>query len=145
MVILASIAILYGGGIPKEASLASVYNEMKEIKSTINEAQILGKIKKGESEITFFNEATAPKINNSDYSEVVGNNASGDYYLLDFTSTKTLKNALDLENVKNNYILKLDTLNIYIINGVEIMSGDESTIQYDSEEVGKYFKNAYKK
>lgn len=145
MVILASIAILYGGGVPKEASIASIYNEIKEIKSSISEAYWLGKIKKGTNEITFFNEASAPKINPSDYSEVLGGSTSGDYYMLDFTSTKTLKNALEMENVKNDYILNLNTLNIYIIKGVNITSGDEEFEAYDAEEIGKYFKNAYKK
>lgn len=145
MVILASVAILYGGGVPKEASMASIYNEIKEIKSAISEAFWLGKLKKVPSGVSVFDEVTVPKVNASDYSEVLGGRTSGDYYLLDFSTTKALRNTLDMENVKNDYILDLNTLNIYIIKGVDITNGDETTTKYDAEEIGEYFKNAYKK
>lgn len=145
MIILASVAILYGGGIPREANIASVYSEIREIKGAFQEARMLNRLKVSGDKLIIFNEIAVPHISASEYQDVLGAEATGEYYYLDFTSSKELRNVLDAENIKNDYILDFNNLNIYMVKGVNIISGEESSMQHNAENIEYYYKNMYQK
>lgn len=145
MIILASVAIFYVRGIPKEANLVNILNETKEIESALKEAYLLNKAKVVGDSLELYGEVTLPKVDNTEYKDIIGEDVSGNYYYLDFTSSKSLRNTLELEKVKNDYLLDWDNMNIYIVDGVDIISGDISIILYDSNDIDFYYKNVFKK
>lgn len=146
MIILLSLAIFYSSGTTKEAAVAALYNEIKEVTSVIQEASILNHIQKSGDEIIFFEETSAPKVEKSSYQTQLALAGSGDFYYLDFTSSRELKNTLELENIKNDYILEFDSLKLYLVEGIELL--DETTgkeeIKYSAEEIEKYYNNLFK-
>lgn len=146
MIILATIAVYYGQGIPKEARLASIYNEIREVENAIKEGRMINKIKVSGEELSFYGEMTAPKVNNATYQSIIGSGKTGDFYYLDFTSSRKLENVLDMENVKNDYLLDFQNTNIYLIKGIDIVSGDgTATVKYDSNEIENYYEKTFKK
>lgn len=146
MIILLSLAIFYSSGTTKEATVAALYNEIKEVTSVIQEASILNHIQKSGDEIIFFEETSAPKVEKSSYQTQLALAGSGEFYYLDFTSSRELKNTLELENIKNDYILEFDGLKLYLVEGIELL--DETTgkeeIKYSAEEIEKYYNNLFK-
>jgi len=145
MIILATIAVLYGQGIPKEARLSSIYNEIREVESTLKQAKLLNKLVAADENLSIYEEITVPKVEASSYESVLGAGATGDFYYLDFTTSRKLENVLDLENVNNDYILDYSNLNIYLIKGIEINEGDTITIKYNSDEIETYYESTFKR
>ena len=62
MILILSIAIFSGQNIVSEARIATIYNEIKEIKSTINELYILEDIKENEDSILICDSYSAPEV-----------------------------------------------------------------------------------
>ncbi|MBQ9314698.1 MAG: hypothetical protein IJ220_06905 [Clostridia bacterium] len=145
MIILATIAVFYAQGVPSEARIATIYNEVKEIKSSIVEARMLNKMKVKGDTLDFYGEVTVPKVDADAYETVLGDNRTGEYYYLDFTSSRKLENTLELENVNHDYLLDFNTLNIYLIKGIEIKSGDTISVKYDANEIEEYYYHTFKK
>ena len=144
MLIILSVSVFYGEGVSKEASLATIYNEIKEVESVLKEAYILNNIKVNNDSITFFDEEEAVKADKSLYNTVIGD-AVEDYYYLDFTTSKKLENVLGLENVSHDYLFDLTNLNIFLVEGVELPSGDEINVKYNSDDIVKYYSDTFVK
>lgn len=144
MLILLSIAIFYGQGTSKEATISALYNEIREVSSAIQEASALNQIKVSGEEIIFFGETSAQKVEKTAYAEQLVNAGEGEFYYLDFTTSKDLKHTLELENVKNDYILNFNTLKLYLKDGISLTdeSGNEE-LKYSAEEIIRYYKNVF--
>lgn len=146
MLIILSVTVFYGQSITKEAKISIVYNEIKEIESAIKEASIMGEITLGVDEITFFGEINIPKVDAASYSKVLSGDMSSDYYYLDFTSSKKLRNVLEIENVDNDYLLDLSDLNIFLIDGIDLqIDADKVETKYNSDEIVKYYDDIFVK
>lgn len=145
MMILGTYAILYSQGTPTEAKLAKIYTEIKEIKSTLIEANSLNNIKKQGDVLNIYEEITIPKVNNVEYQDVIGAGNTKEYYYMDFTSSRKLENVLEVENISNDYLLEADTMNIYLIKGVGIKSGNSETKVYKADDIEKHYNNLLKK
>lgn len=146
MIIILSVSIYMGPNIAREAKLASTYEEIKEIESTIEELYILGNVIASGDNIIFYGEKEAPKVDNTMYTAELGEDAEGEYYYLDFTSSRQLENVLGLENVDNDYIFDLDNLNIYLVGGIDIINEDgRVVIKYDSNEIVDYYSETFVK
>ncbi len=143
--ILGTLALLYGRGVPSESKIATTYVEMKEIKGAFEEATVLNKIAYDIDSAVLYEEIRIPKAETSTYSSVLGTSSTGDYYYLDFTSSRKLENALDLENIKNDYLINIQNMEIYSIKGVGVKSGDVIEVKYEFNEIEKYYKNTFKK
>lgn len=144
MLILLSIAIFYSRGTTKEATLAVLYNEIRDVTSAVQEASALNQIKVSGEKIIFFGETSAPKVEKSAYSSQLANAGEGEFYFLDFTTSKDLKHTLELENVKNDYILNYNTLKLYLKDGINVTdeAGNEE-LKYSAEEIIYYYKNVF--
>lgn len=151
MIIIMGVAVLYGQGVARESRMASIYNEIREIESALREAQVLSKLKVDADGLNIFEEITVPEVNPAEYSTVLGSANTSRYYYLDFTSSRNLSSSLDLENVKNNYLLDYDNLNIYLIEGIDVLektnqNGDtQVNIIFDSDEIVEYYSNVFVK
>ena len=145
MIVLATIAVFYGQGIPREAKLAGIYTEIREIEGALEEGRMLNKIKVSGDTLSFYGEISVPKVNKSAYQSIIGEEKTGDFYYLDFTSSRKLENAINAENIKNDYLLDFQNLNIYLIKGIDIItSGDGVTeVKYNSDEIENYYKNTF--
>ena len=147
MLIILSVSVFYGQNVTKEAKIASIYNEIKEIESIVKEAHLLNDITVKEDSISFYDEIDAPKVDKTVYSKELAGAESGDFYYLDFTKSRKLENVLGIERVKNDYILDLLNLNIYLVGGVSIPESSDGSevVKYDSDEIVKYYTNTFVK
>lgn len=154
MVFILGVTVLYGQNAAREANFAATYNEIREIESVFKEMYLLNHIKVNTDSVTFYSELDAPKVNNSDYTEQLGPSPSGNFYYLDFTSSRKLQNVLGLEKVKNDYLFDLVNLNIYLVDGVSIpkvttnpdgTENIEEVIEYDSDKIVKYYTDTFVK
>lgn len=146
MLIILAISLFFGNNVSREAYIASVYTEIKEIESVLNEMSILNEITINANSLNFYDEIDVPKVDNSFYSAELQGAIVENCYLLDFTSSKKLENVLGLEKVDNDYLLDLKNLNIYLIGGLDV--ADESgsiTIKYNSDEIAEYYSNTFVK
>lgn len=140
MMIILSASVFYGVNTTREAKIAATYSEIKDIESAIKEAEVREKIKILDNSISIYGEYEAPKVDNSSYELQLGEK-SGDFYFLDFTSSRKLSNALDIERVKNNYLLEIENLNIYMVDGLEI----NGAVLYDAKEIAKFYQDSFVK
>ena len=69
MLIILSVSVFYGQNVTKEAKIASIYNEIKEIESIVKEAHLLNDITVKEDSISFYDEIDAPKVDKTVYSK----------------------------------------------------------------------------
>ena len=146
MLIILAISLFFGNNVSREANIASIYSEIKEIESVLNELSVLNKITIKADSISFYDEIDVPKVDKSFYSAELQGFSVEDCYLLDFTSSKKLENVLGLEKVDNNYLFDLNNLNIYLIGGLDVT--DESgkiIIKYNSDEIVDYYSNTFVK
>lgn len=151
MLIIMAVTIMYGQGVTKEAKIVTIYNEIKEIESSLKEAYILNEMKISGDSLRIFDEISVPKKSAAEYTTVLGAGATGEYYYLDFTSSRKLESILELENVDNDYLFDLKNLNIYLIKGLDItetvMVGTEEqvldVIKYNSDEIADYYNNTF--
>ena len=59
---------------------------------------------------------------------------------------KNLENILGLERVKNDYILKYEDFNLYLVDGVTIMDENKRAVtKYDSNEILNYYSDTFVK
>ena len=151
MLIIMGVAIIYGQGVARESRMASIYNEIREIESALEEAHLLNELKIGSEGLEIFGEVTVSEVEPSEYSNVLGGANTSRYYYLDFTSSRKLATSLDLENVKNDYILDYINLNIYMVEGVDVVENvagsneTHTTIKFNSDEIVEYYNNAFVK
>lgn len=146
MIIILAVSIYLGPNVANEAKLASIYNEIKEINSVFKEMKILGEITFNGENLSFYKEIEARKVDPTNHKAELGENPSGDFYYLDFKSSKNLENVLGLERVKNDYILKYDDFNLYLVGGVTIMDENrKAVIKYDSDEIINYYSDTFVK
>lgn len=146
IIILATLTIFYGYGIPKEARIAQIYSETKDVESVFKEGYLLGEIKMSGDVLDLYGEMTIEKESNlASYSNALGSGASGDFYRLNFTTSKELQEVLELENVSNDYLLDFNNLNIYMIKGIELLNGNSRVMVYNSDDIEAYYNNTFKK
>lgn len=146
MLIILAVTIFYGQNVSKEARLAAIYNEIIEIENVVKEMKVLNEVQVIENVLSFNGEVDLQKVDSSSYPKELAGVGSGNYYLMNFTSSRKLENVLDLENVKNNYILDFITGNVYLVGGIDtIDSAGNRVIEYDSDEIVKYYKNTFVK
>ena len=143
MIILAMVAILYGNGIPREANIAAVYSEMRSVESALKEALLLNKLKVSGDTLVIWDEIAVPEINPSDYTIVLGGETSATYYYLNFSSSRKLGNILDIENIESDYILDYANLNVYYVDGVDVLGSGDLTILYNSDDIEQYYSNTF--
>lgn len=145
MLILASVAILYGQGVPREANIASAFNEVKEIESVLTEAKMLNQLVVKENQLEIFDTVSVPKADISGFPTAMGLDATKDYYELKFTANKNLKNKLELENVSRDYLLDLEALNLYLIKGIDVNqnTNGQLTTLYNSDDIERYYNDTY--
>lgn len=140
MMIILSASVFYGLNTTREAKVAATYNEIKEIEGAIKEAVVRNKIEILANSINIYGEYEAPKIDVSAYTVQLGGE-TGDFYYLDFTSSRKLSNVFDIERVKNDYLLGIDDLSIYIVDGLDT----EDTTLYNAKEIANYYQNSFVK
>ena len=145
MLILATVAILYGQGVPREAKIASVYNEIREIKNAVKEGKALSKITVTDDKLVVWGEEVADLITDtSEYSTILGGDTSGELFYLNFSSNKRLKEAFDIENISDDYILNLETMQLYKVKGVDVYNASGETTYYKSDDIENYYKATFK-
>ncbi len=137
LVIIISITFLYGQNVPKEAKISTLYNEMKDIEDAFVELNMLNNIEIKTDSIVLCNKVEVPKIEASDYEKQLSGEDKWTYYYLDFKSSKDLGNLLEMDNVKNDYILDFDNFNVYLVDGIEI----DGKMIYSSDEISKYYED----
>lgn len=140
MMLILSASVFYGVNTTKEAKIAATYNEIKEIETAIKEAEVRNKIEILDNSIKILGEYEAPKIDVSAYATQLAGK-TGDFYYLDFTSSRKLSNVFDIERVKNDYLLEIDNLNIYMVDGIDI----NDTTLYDAKEIANFYQDAFVK
>lgn len=146
MLVILAVSVFLGPNVAREAKLTAIYNEIKEIESVFKEMQLLGKMKVNGEKLSFYEEIEVPKIENADYNKEIGENTEGDFYYLDFTSSRKLENVLGLERINNDYILDLENLNIYLVGGVDILDDNGMVvIKYNSDEISDYYSDTFVK
>lgn len=144
MIIILVISIYYGQNIGKEAAIVSVYEEIINIENVLEEAEVLNHIYSDGNQVTIFNETILPKVVNSEYTAELGGQ-TGDFYFMDFTSSKALGDILGVEKVKNNYLLDYKNMNIYLIEGIELPKEGGNIVKYNSDEIVKYYNETFVK
>ena len=117
--------------------MSTIYEEMKEIESAIQETYMLSNIKINSDSLTLYDQIEIPKVDASDYEAQLNGENEYNYYYLDFTSSKDLEKILEMENVDNDYILDFDNLNVYLVEGIEI----DGKLIYNSDDFAKYYEN----
>lgn len=146
MLIILAVSIFLGPNVAREAKIAAIYNEIKVIEEVLKELYVLNDISVDGDSVVFNDETKAPKVNSSNYSNELGADATGDYYYMDFTSSRNLENALGLERVENDYILDLKNLNVYLIGGVDTVDANGKVVmKYNSDEIAHYYDETFVK
>lgn len=127
MLIIMSAAIFNGSDAAREAKAAKIYDEIVGIEGALREAELLGQIVVNGNNLELFDECTVPLANmaHERYNELISYNLTGNCYLLEFSTNEDLKNAFHLENVVNNYILELNNLKVYLIEGMDDKHGNK--------------------
>ena len=152
MIILAAVAVFYGQGIPREANLASIYNETKELKSALQEAAMLNKLKvvlvQGTEKLDVWDKIQLEKLDEDkkgDYAENLGENASENIFYLDFTSSRELQTVLELENMTHDYLLDFNDLNVFLVKGVSVETKEGPKTLYNAKNIEEYYNNIYQR
>ena len=146
MIIILAIGIFYGPNVAREAKLATIYNEIKEVKSVFKELYILNKIEVSDNYLSFYDEIEVPKVDVTMYEKELGENPIGDYYYLDFTTSRELENVLGIERVENDYILNIQELNLYLVGGTDLVDSDgKVTVEYDTDKISDYYDETFVK
>ena len=68
MLIILAISLFFGSNVSREANIASIYSEIKEIEGVLNEMSILNEITIKSDSISFYEEIDTPKVDKSNYS-----------------------------------------------------------------------------
>ncbi len=140
MMLILSVSVFKGVSTTKEAKIATTYNEIKEVEGALKEAKVRDKIEILDNSINILGEYEAPKIDTNAYSVQLGD-SSGDFYYLDFTSSRKLSDALNLERIKNDYLLEVNNLDLYMVDGLDI----NDTLTYDTKEIAKFYQDSFVK
>ena len=53
--------------------------------------------------------------------------------------------ALFLSDISHNYLFDLTNLNILLVGGVELPSGESISIKYNSDDIAKYYSDIFDK
>ncbi len=149
MIILLVISIFYGQNVTSEARLATVYNEITEIESAIEEYDLLGDIKVEGNTLTIQDTYKAPLVDKTKYSKELKDAKVGNCYYLDFTTSDDLGDILEMDDIKNDYILDSSSLKIFLVGGIEVSVAENGTskniIMYSSDDILNYYNSIFVK